>query len=188
MPDFAKTMKSIETQTSTLDTHSIGVDTSDLARPLDLSIEFQYCIGHEPELHPDDLPHYEEKDPRTYADASTSTTLHLPTIIDRGTDVLHLEQEMATEPSTSIEEEASKNCQDLGTQTDKDWLDAEVKAKIKADKEKRKSVDAITETEEEEAGEFIMITCAKCDQTTISSASEHYEKIPVSFIECFMDI
>uniref|UniRef100_A0A914EKC8 Uncharacterized protein n=1 Tax=Acrobeloides nanus TaxID=290746 RepID=A0A914EKC8_9BILA len=192
--DFVKPLKSTRSQTLTTECISIGVDTADLIRPLDLSVEFQYCIGHEPELHPDDLPHYDDSkgnDLKTYADASTSTP-QVPLTKETGTDAItiftseqinKIDQETHTEslPSTSTlvqtEAEITKNHQDSETQTNNDWLDVEVKAKIKADKEKRKSVDAITETEEEEAGEFIMITCAKCDRTSISNASEHYEKI-----------
>lgn len=54
-------MKCVETQTIAANYINVGVDTRDLIvkKPLDLSVEFQYCIGHEPELHPDELPQYQ---------------------------------------------------------------------------------------------------------------------------------
>lgn len=96
-----------------------------------------------------------------------------------------IDQECITDfPSTSGEIQESEKIEPVKpslnngeTQTEIDWLEAEVKEKIKADKAKRRSVDAITETEEEDSGEFIMITCSKCDRTEISPAGEHYEKI-----------
>ncbi|KAI6197124.1 hypothetical protein M3Y94_01187700 [Aphelenchoides besseyi] len=63
------------------------------------------------------------------------------------------------------------------TQTVNDWIMEEVRALMRAEKAERKSVDKKTETEEEEAGEFILITCSKCDRQPVDAAHEQYEKI-----------
>uniref|UniRef100_A0A7E4UMC9 ANK_REP_REGION domain-containing protein n=1 Tax=Panagrellus redivivus TaxID=6233 RepID=A0A7E4UMC9_PANRE len=63
------------------------------------------------------------------------------------------------------------------TQTETDWIEDELRRRMKAERAERKSVDKITETEEDDTGEFIMITCSKCDSSNVAEATEHYEKI-----------
>ena len=107
-----------------------------------------------------------------------------PKTAEKGVGTVEVQEKEASAAATQTDsfvetKEKDVNVQGatIETQTDDDWIEVEIQKRIQAEKAERKSVDKITETEEEDAGEFIMITCTKCEQSSLSSGHEHYEKI-----------
>ncbi|KAI1709562.1 KN motif domain-containing protein [Ditylenchus destructor] len=196
-----------------------------------LEIEFQYCLGHEPEYIPGEEPAHllanlaraPNRGPKLVETGTDSQDFRAETKeISTSTSSLNLEvkpkfeekstttnppavvthKETITEPRISVTSETqtenpetedseaerilrrAKQPVEAECQTDslaEDWLKEEVTQRLAEEKaNKRKSVDKVTETDEEESNsdQFIMITCAKCDRTSsISSGAEPYEKI-----------
>ncbi|KAI1703405.1 ankyrin repeats (3 copies) domain-containing protein [Ditylenchus destructor] len=196
-----------------------------------LEIEFQYCLGHEPEYNPGEEPAHllanlagasnrgptlvetgtdsldfraETKEISTSTSSlnfevkskseEKSTTTNPPALVTHKETItepkISVTSETQTENSKTEDSEAERILQrakqpvDAECQTDslaEDWLKEEVTQRLAEEKaNKRKSVDKVTETDEEESNsdQFIMITCAKCDRTSsISSGAEPYEKI-----------
>ncbi|CAD5217764.1 unnamed protein product [Bursaphelenchus xylophilus] len=155
-----------------------------------LSVEFQYCIGHESEHHLRDIEE-KLKASKKFNDASTEAR---PLLKEVGTHHGNVAAEIHTQTEAhadNIEKKtvsaqnsapllSPKDQETSGTQTNIDWIQDEVEALLLAEKLERqsvKSVDKKTETEDEEASDFIMITCSKCAQTDVAKSHEFFEKI-----------
>ncbi|KAI6242596.1 KN motif and ankyrin repeat domain-containing protein 1 [Aphelenchoides fujianensis] len=149
--------KNISVETTPLDRSSVALDTADLQPP---STETDALHrGHKAR----------EKRGRRACRPSLVSSMRPPRAARSPPSSQTQTDEPPARPPPSIEEAT--------TQTDSDWLMAEVRELLRAEKAERKSADKKTETEEEEAGEFILITCAKCNATCVDSPHEQYEKI-----------
>ncbi|KAI6194551.1 Ankyrin repeat protein [Aphelenchoides besseyi] len=182
--------KNIGIETIARDVNSVALDTVDLEQPIKkfpLSFEFQYCIGHEPESQEPIDPKSEFRKCSLFNNhlafkkkelQEVGTSTKPPKIVDAST--LCRPILTTTQTQTDKIETPKIVTMENETQTVNDWIMEEVRALMRAEKAERKSVDKKTETEEEEAGEFILITCSKCDRQPVDAAHEHYEKIRVS--------
>ena len=100
--------------------------------------------------------------------------------------------------STEIQTENNKNpvvSQEI--QTEDGWIEIEVQKRLEleraeqikkleksgdletAEAPEKTLVDKTTETEDDEFGEFIVITCTKCEKSTISDDHEEFQKIQI---------
>uniref|UniRef100_A0A915D5I5 Uncharacterized protein n=1 Tax=Ditylenchus dipsaci TaxID=166011 RepID=A0A915D5I5_9BILA len=164
-----------------------------------LEVEFQYCLGHEPEYRQGEEPAH------LLASLAERDVTQKPSSVETGCDSIqflsetkeictsttnlinYLVQETSTESKQTcslaiqtedVQQREPSRAAEVECQTDDDWLEEQVAQRFMDEKaNKRKSVDKVTETDDEEASEFIMITCAKCDRSSASSAGELYEKI-----------
>ncbi|CAK5098177.1 unnamed protein product [Meloidogyne enterolobii] len=90
-----------------------------------------------------------------------------------------------TEKRIKIEKEKLKLLlNEIGSQTETDWLEREIDIKLaeaeaeRKEKRKRLSIERSTETDDEESpDQFIMITCNKCEQRSSIATDEVFEKI-----------
>ncbi|KAI6197134.1 Ankyrin repeat protein [Aphelenchoides besseyi] len=166
--------KNIGVETTARDVNSVALDTVDLKQPIEripLTFEFQYCIGHEPESQ-------EPIDPRIFKQKElreVGTSTKRPKIVDAST--LCRPISMTTQTQTDQIEAPKIVTMENETQTFA-VLGSSVNASRK--KQNERVWTKKTETEEEEAGEFILITCSKCDRQPVDAAHEQYEKIRVS--------
>nr|CAD2156399.1 unnamed protein product [Meloidogyne enterolobii] len=171
-----------------------------------LVTEFQYCLGHEPEHLPCQEPPLFDKIqkvdksvetinlliPTISKTTATTSTTDLTFSINVGVGTLQpemVEKSMETETIRKLQigvqtEKDEIGLNEIGSQTETDWLEREIDIKLaeaeaeRKEKRKRLSIERSTETDDEESpDQFIMITCNKCEQRSSIATDEVFEKI-----------
>ncbi|KAE9553565.1 hypothetical protein FO519_003205 [Halicephalobus sp. NKZ332] len=169
----------------------------------DCTVEFQFALGHEPEHHPDEVPEF-RKSEKEFKEAGTDPvkkalfSTGINTVKIQTSEKGCMPMPPPVKPKTSEKGEI---------QTEDDWIEIEVQKRLELEKlenskkiqnlentkepekhqksedpesQERRSIDKMTETEDEELGEFIVITCTNCEKSKITDNNEDFQKIQIN--------